>query len=227
MTLSGISMNKRPLEGKTAVVATKHGKELLVAEVLSRELGVNVEIARDLDTDSFGSFTGEVPRKGSQLDAARQKAAAARGRTPADFYIATEGSFDSDPRMLGLPIHREVVYWHDPSGEDIVVARETPKTNAARIRLGSIDDLHRAMRRFGFPEHGIILRKSRPLRADILFKDARDSTELERQFSHARSVFPWVRVYAESDLRSHRNPMRQEVIREALRELAAIIKSKQ
>lgn len=218
---------ERPLEGKTVVVATKHGKERLVAEVLSHELGIRVETARDLDTDTFGTFTGEVSRKGSQLDAAMQKAVAARGRTPADFYVATEGSFDSDPRMLGLPIHREVVYWHDPSGDDVIVTRETPKTNAARIRLGSMDDLHRAMRKLGFPEHGIILRKSRPLRADVLFKDARDTTELEEQFLRARSAFPWVRVYAESDLRSHKNPTRQEVIRDALRELAAIIRSKQ
>lgn len=227
MTLSGISMDRRPLEGKTAVVATKHGKERLVAEILSHELGVRVEATRDLDTDMFGSFTGEIPRKGNQLDAARQKAAAARSTTPADFYVATEGSFDSDPRMLGLPIHREVIYWHDPSGDDVVVTRETPKTNAARIRLRSREDLHRAMHKFGFPQHGIILRKSRPFRADVLFKDARDSAELEDQFFRARSALPWVRVYAESDMRSHKNPMRQDVIRDALRELAAIIKSKQ
>jgi hypothetical protein len=219
-------MNRRPLEGKIAVVATKHGKERLVAEILSHELGIQVETARDLDTDTFGSFTGETPRKGSQLDAARQKAAAARGMTPADFYVATEGSFDSDPHMLGLPIHREVVYWHDPSGDDVVVTRETPKTNAARVRLRSGDDLYRAIRKLGFPEHGIILRRSRPFRTDVLFKDARDRTELEEQFSRARSAFPWVRVYAESDLRAHKNPMRQDVIRDALRELASIIKSK-
>jgi hypothetical protein len=219
-------MDRRPLEGKIAVVATKHGKERLVAEILSHELGIHVETARDLDTDTFGTFTGETPRKGSQLDAARQKAAAARRTTPADFYVATEGSFDSDPRMLGLPIHREVVYWHDPSGDDVVVTRETPKTNAARIRLRSVEDLQRAAQKFQFPEHGIILRKSRLFRPDVLYKDARDSRELEEQYARAQSVLPWVRVYAESDLRSHKNPMRQEVIRDALRELATIIKSR-
>jgi hypothetical protein len=220
-------MNKRLHEGKTAVVATKHGKERLVAEILSHELGVHVETARDLDTDNFGSFTGEIPRKGSQLDAARLKATAARSTTPADFYIATEGSFDSDSRMLGLPIHREVVYWHDPSGEDIVVTRETPKTNAARILIRSDADLDRAVRKLGFPEHGIILRKRRPFFGDILLKDAHDILELKDQYERVASTFPWVKIYAESDLRSHRNPTRQNVIRDALRELVAIIKSKQ
>lgn len=62
----------RPL----AVIATMHGKERVLGPVLDG-LGMDWVLASGLDTDAFGTFTGEIVRPGAQLDAARLKAEAA------------------------------------------------------------------------------------------------------------------------------------------------------
>ena len=64
---------------------TQHDKELLIAPVLQQHLLCRVERAHGYDTDRLGTFTGETPRAGSQLDEAegaiRNAHAAARHRS--------------------------------------------------------------------------------------------------------------------------------------------------
>lgn len=59
---------------RTAILATMHQKERVMAPILERELGVKILVPADLDTDYFGTFTREVKRLGTQIEAARQKA---------------------------------------------------------------------------------------------------------------------------------------------------------
>lgn len=58
-------------------IATMHAKERAVARPFSRWLGAAVTVAPGIDTDTFGTFTGEIVRRGTMLDAARAKALAA------------------------------------------------------------------------------------------------------------------------------------------------------
>lgn len=55
---------------------------------------------RGFDTDSLGTFTREVPREGSQLEAAREKARAGIDRSGLPFGLGSEGAFGPGP--LGL-----------------------------------------------------------------------------------------------------------------------------
>ena len=62
---------------ETFAMATMHAKERAVARPLSRWLGAAVKVAPGIDTDAFGTFTGDIVRQGTMLDAARAKALAA------------------------------------------------------------------------------------------------------------------------------------------------------
>ena len=61
------------LEGKTAMLATMHGKALVIKPLLEGGLGLKMRLPDHFDTDRFGTFSREIERKGSQLDAARAK----------------------------------------------------------------------------------------------------------------------------------------------------------
>ena len=53
------------LAGKRAVLATMHGKELVVRPLLLRAMGFEVDLASGLDTDRSGTFSREIDRAGS------------------------------------------------------------------------------------------------------------------------------------------------------------------
>ena len=53
---------------------TQHGKQTVVAAVLEPALHCRIVHVTGYDTDLFGSFTRDINRLGTQLDAARRKA---------------------------------------------------------------------------------------------------------------------------------------------------------
>ncbi|MFM8719806.1 MAG: hypothetical protein ACKOFH_09800, partial [Chthoniobacterales bacterium] len=63
-----------PYAGASFALLTKHAKEQAIAPRFARTLGAKISLIDTFDTDTLGTFTREVPRFGSQLDAARKKA---------------------------------------------------------------------------------------------------------------------------------------------------------
>ena len=61
-------------EGRKLLIATKHKKEIVIAPILEKELGVTCFVAPDLDTDELGTFTGEVERRDDPFTTARKNA---------------------------------------------------------------------------------------------------------------------------------------------------------
>ncbi|MHB8354650.1 MAG: hypothetical protein ACYDCF_09505, partial [Burkholderiales bacterium] len=60
--------------GQAVSLLTQHGKERGIASVLGVALGCRVERVAGYDTDQLGTFTREIPRPGTQIEAARKKA---------------------------------------------------------------------------------------------------------------------------------------------------------
>ena len=44
------------------LIATKHGKEKVIAPIIEKALSVSCHTANNFDTDLLGTFTGEVER---------------------------------------------------------------------------------------------------------------------------------------------------------------------
>ena len=63
----------RPYDNVSAVLVTMHGKERAITPVLKEGLGLELSLATGVNTDKFGTFSRDVERTGSPLDAARAK----------------------------------------------------------------------------------------------------------------------------------------------------------
>ena len=83
--------------GRGVALLTQHGKERMIAPVLESALGCRVERVTGYDTDQLGTFTRDVPRAGTQIEAARKKARIGMELSGLSLGLASEGSFGPDP----------------------------------------------------------------------------------------------------------------------------------
>ena len=208
--------------GQTALLATMHGKERVIAPVLERALGLRLRVTHGLDTDRFGTFSREVERTGSPLDAARAKIEAAFALAPeARIAIASEGSFGLDPWRPDIPPAREIVVLRDrASGLEIIGRHASGDTNFSHAIVATVAEAFRFAEGVGFPGHGVIVMgvedgKATPSTA--LAKDIVYGADLERAVRAA--IERCGLAHIESDMRAHRNPTRMRSIALATEDL--------
>jgi len=79
--------------GRKLLIATRHGKEKVMAPLLRDALGVKCFTSDKVDSDMFGTFTGEVARIGNPVETLRNKCRHFMEKCGADLAIASEGSF--------------------------------------------------------------------------------------------------------------------------------------
>lgn len=65
----------RPYNNDSAILVTMHGKERAIIPILKDGMGLDLRLAPGVNTDKFGTFSHDVERMGSPLDAARAKIA--------------------------------------------------------------------------------------------------------------------------------------------------------
>ena len=100
-------------QGREVAFLTQHGKEQVVAPILESQLGCIVEHVTGFDTDQLGTFTRNVPRPGTQLEAARLKARKGIALSGLSVGVASEGSFGPDPFSGMLSWNAEMLVWID------------------------------------------------------------------------------------------------------------------
>ena len=83
----------KPYAGLKASLLTQHGKESIICPQLFDSNGLEVVHVSSYDTDNLGTFTRDIPRYGSQLDAARKKARVGMELSGSKLGIASEGAF--------------------------------------------------------------------------------------------------------------------------------------
>ncbi|HMA47195.1 MAG TPA: DUF6671 family protein, partial [Frankiaceae bacterium] len=150
--------------GREAVLATRHGKQVAVAPAMS-VLGLRVSVPSGLDTDALGTFTGEVARVGTPVQAALGKARLGMAVAGCPLGLASEGSFGPLPGLPWLTADTEVLVFVDatlpaPDGEPLVVVETLTSldTNAASCRVRSTAELSGFLARVGFPAVGLVVR---------------------------------------------------------------------
>ncbi len=218
-------MTESWFRGRLAVLATMHHKEHVIAPVLEDALGLRVEVLRGIDTDRFGTFTREVPRPGSQRDAARLKAQAALAAVPeADYGLASEGSFGPHPWLPWVAGGRElIVLMGRTGGFELVGADLTAETNHGSRLVGSVADALAFARDIGFPTHAVVVmgaRNGEPEVSNGLSKGLMTTEDLE---AAVRIVLEQHgAAHVESDMRAHVNPTRLQAIERATRDLVRL-----
>ena len=206
-----------PYAGASFALLTKHAKEQTIVPRLARALGANVSVINTFDTDTLGTFTREVPRFGSQLDAARKKAELAIELSGCPLGLGSEGSFTPGPFGLGT-FNLEVITLVDRErGLEITGAiRETG--HQASGTLETWEPLADFAQKIKFPSHALVLRPNDENDPRI-HKDLTDWEKLRTAFEGCRALSKSGAVFVESDLRAHRNPTRMRNIGAACEDL--------
>ena len=211
-------------QGHAVALLTQHGKEQVIAPVLELALGCRVERVSGYDTDRLGTFTREIPRPGTQLEAARSKARVGMQLAGRPLGLASEGSFGPDPMMGVFPWNVELVIWIDDVHGLEVVGRAQGKANFAHVLATDWAAAEAFARQWGFPEHHLVVRPERDDDPRIR-KGISSWAELEAIVTWALEQSPSGVVFLETDVRAHANPTRQQNIRRAAEDLASKLRS--
>ena len=148
-------------QGRKLLVATKHQKELIIGPVLEKVLGVGIQLAQNIDTDTFGTFSGEIKRLDDALSTARQKCNAALTNTHYDLAIASEGSFGAHPTLFFSQVNEELVLLVDKKNNREYFERVVSlATNSNQADISNEEQLIAFAKHAQFPSHALILRKS-------------------------------------------------------------------
>jgi len=104
------------------------------------ELGVKIVFPQEIDTDQFGTFTRDIPRKGTQLDAPRKKTIEGVRLTGAEIGVACEGTFG--PSEFGfLNANTEIVMMIDMKNNlEPVGGYVSLQTNISEIYVSNIEN---------------------------------------------------------------------------------------
>jgi len=206
-------------KGRKIVIATKHRKEQVIARILEKSLGVTAIVPNDFDSDKFGTFTREIKRTGNQLEAARKKLLAAMKQEEVDLGVSSEGSFGVDSSMPFTQSNLELVLLLDKKNDlEIRGHHRTSKINMNGQYVKNLTEALDFARKVGFPEHGVIVRKSENSKFGI-HKNIQTEEELIETINRALSGLLTKQVFIETDMRAHRNPTRMKAIRKATEDL--------
>jgi hypothetical protein len=211
-------------ENRDLLIVTKHQKEKVIAPILEKTLGVNCKIAEGFDTDSLGTFSGELERMDGPLVTARNKCLKALEGTGYSLAVASEGSFGPHPELFFASCDDEILILIDLENSIEVVVREISlETNFNGSQISSMEELQEFCENAIFPSHGLILRKAKDDFAGLA-KGICAWEELLVVFNSLLELHG--SAYVETDMRALYNPTRMAVIEKAARKLAAKAQSK-
>jgi hypothetical protein len=147
-------------QGRTVALLTQHGKEQVIAPALEPHLDCVVKHVTGFDTDQLGTFTRDIPRPATQLEAVRRKARKGMELSGLSIGLASEGSFGPDP-FSGLFLWNvELLVWIDDDlGIEVVgIAQGTARSGHLQASDWSAVETFAASE--GFPQHHLVLRSN-------------------------------------------------------------------
>ena len=122
-------------------------------------MGVQCIAGNNLNTDLFGTFSGEIERKQTPIEAAINKCTATMQLYNCDLAVASEGSFGPHTSIFFAPADEEFMVLMDTlNGLKIVTRHISTNTNFSGKEISNEDELLSFADIIGFPAHGIILK---------------------------------------------------------------------
>ena len=203
--------------GRQVALPTRHGKQLVLARPLWHGLGLQLQHAATVDTDSFGSFSGEIARPADALSTCRLKADAGMTALALDLGLASEGAFGPHPAVPLLPVGREWMVFVDRRA-DLVISEQLlcRTTNYSSCRASDPAAISGWLKQVGFPSHALMVRAHDPSvpAAAWLAKGVQDPAQLADLMAAAAHRSPLGQAWLETDMRAHCNPTRMAAIRQ-------------
>jgi ribosomal protein L37E len=200
---------------RLAVLVTKHGKEQVIEPLLRQEFNINLQVAGNVDTDLFGTFSGEVERLHNQYDTAKLKINAARQLyADADLFLASEGSFNPHPEAPVITVNTELILLVDLKNDvEIAAWYKTYNTNIENRKITTAAQLIDFAKAIDFPDNRIILKAKNANGKLQVAKGANTMQQLAEMFDETKKFATNGIVEAETDMRACYNTLRMESIR--------------
>ena len=209
-----------PYHGQQIAFLTQHGKETVVSPILGKALGVRIERITGFDTDTLGTFTRDIPRFGSQLDAARRKARIGMELSGIPLGLASEGSFGPDPHTGLFPWNVEILLLIDDIRKIEVIGIHQGPASSDHALIQDWPALQAFAKRVGFPKQHLVLRVSGE-NDPRMQKGLSDWPSLQSAFAWARNLSSNDgKTFVERDLRANGHPERMLNIGKAAQNLA-------
>lgn len=225
-----MSHSLSPYAGERVALGTMHAKEQAMAQPFERILGAEVVVPAGIDTDAFGTFTGEIERKGAMIDAARAKARLAMQKSGLPFGVGSEGSYGSHPYLPFIPGGTELALFID--GKRSIEVQESgvaSRTNYSSHVCSPRDDIGPILSRMRFPTHAVTVRPNRSHERQAVVwsplprRQKRPRSLLFKGLTSRDDIVNAIRLCAQSsidgnalivpDMRAHLNPTRMAMIR--------------
>ena len=211
-------ISEHPYRSQRVALLTQHGKQDVIAPALHSAVACNVERVAGIDTDLLGTFTREIPRAGTQREAARHKARLGMARAGLPLGIASEGAFGPDPMMGMLPWNVELLVWIDNVRGIEVTASAQGAANFAHLKTDDWDAVQQFAQQWRFPDHHLVMRPEQDGDPRIR-KGVASWPALEAAFHWAQQRSSTALVFIETDMRADANPTRMQAIQRAALEL--------
>ena len=205
-------LESSPYYGACFLLTTKHSKSIALNPSFERILGAGI-LEYVVDTDTLGTFSGEIERKGTALECAREKCERGLKETNADYALASEGSFGSHTFIPFLPSNSEILYFIDRVRNfHLHVTDVTSNTNYQIKEIGALEELHAFSENAFFPSHALIIRSYPKEIEGPIFKGIENKADLEAAFLETIKFSPKNKVWVETDMRADFNPTRMKFI---------------
>ncbi len=199
---------------KTAALLTRHRKSQQLAPVLY-DIGIELVEIDFFDTDTLGTFAGEVERVLTPSECALEKAKKAAEMSGLNMGLGSEGSFGGGPLGGLMNWNQEIICLYQKEPELVVYASAEGPTAIRAIKADNIDELVSKMSDFQLQRW--IVRCP-----DGILKGL---TQDEVAGIYQAPFTQWP-VELEPDLRAMHSPLRQLMIQKAALNLAERIQSK-
>jgi hypothetical protein len=216
-----VTAPRHPYAGKVVGLATIHAKERAIAPPFRRLLGAKVEVAPGVDTDSLGTFSGEIARPASQVEVTDMKARMTFEAMDVECSIASEGSYGPIFKTPLQPAGVEILTFIDRKrGTRVVETLSTHRTNWRMLyfREGEDERVVREMKALGFPEYGVFAMQNDDWLTVV--KNLSSMDEVVAAVSRLASLSADGLCLVIPDMRAHRNLLRMKVIRATAYKLA-------
>lgn len=194
--------------GRTVAVGTRHGKQHQFAPPFHDILGARLQTPPDLDTDRVGTFTGEIARNTTAVEAARAKARLAMAVTGLPYGLASEASYG--PLAGGWSGHEELLlFCDDRLGIEVLEGHRTLSVPGLAHRVSDHHRLPRALLG-GLPGQALVVRPSAG--TGEIVKGITTADMLAAAIAAAVAASADGLAVVEPDLRAHHNPSRRIIL---------------
>ncbi|MCS6986028.1 MAG: hypothetical protein NZM40_01045 [Sphingomonadaceae bacterium] len=188
-----------------------HAKERAIAPALAR-IGIEVVVPCGFDTDRFGTFTGDIPRAGTMVEAARAKAREAARALKLPVGVASEGAYGPHPAIPWVPLGRELLLWHEvETGRDVVEMTVDEEPAWASAEVSHAIEVEALLQSVGFPATAVVVAPA-DAPARPVAKGVTDRACLADAIAAAVGRSSVGRALVAADMRAHLNPRRMQVI---------------